>query len=173
MKRTEKETTVHELRAALLGARSAVLTDYRGLNVAEMTELRTLLGKSQVEYRVVKNTLARLASQGTDLAPLAEFFRGPTAIAISRADPVAGPKLLAQFGKARPTFAVKAAVVEGKLVSAAEVAALAVLPPREALLGLMLGAFQAPLRALVVVLHGQIRALATALDAVRAQRGQG
>ena len=170
MGRTEKATSIEELREKLSSARSAVLTDFRGLSVAEITELRTLLRKSAVEYTVVKNTLARIAVKDTGLAGLSGYLEGPTAIAVSRADPVAASRILATWSKNRPTFVVKGGMVEGKLVSPAEIAALASLPSREVLLARMAGAFQGPLQALVSVLAGSLRALASTLDQVRAQK---
>jgi len=168
--RTEKASSIAELREKLGAARSALLTDFRGLSVAEITELRTLLRKSAVEYTVVKNTLARIAVQDTHLAGLAAYFQGPTAIAISREDPVAASRVLAAWGRSRPSFAVKGGGVEGQLVGPAEIAALADLPPREVLLARMAGAFQGPLRALVNVLAGPVRALASVLEQVRQQK---
>jgi large subunit ribosomal protein L10 len=168
--RTEKATSSAELREKLGAARSAVLTDFRGLSVAEITELRTLLRKSAVEYTVVKNTLAKIAVKDTNLAGLAAYFEGPIAIAISREDPMAASRVLSTWSKTRPTFAVKGGMVEGQLVGPAEIAALADLPPREVLLARVAGAFQAPLQALANVLAGPVRALASALDQVRQQK---
>lgn len=167
MGRAEKTENVSALRQKLSGARSAVLTDFRGLSVAEMTELRTLLRKSAVEYTVVKNTLAKIAVAETELASLAAHLEGPTAIAISRADPLAASKLLATWSKTRPAFSIKGGVFEGKLVGPAEIAVLADLPSREALLARLAGTLQAPLRGLVTVLAGPIRALAGVLVQVR------
>ena len=167
MGRAEKTESISALREKLSGARSAVLTDFRGLSVAEMTELRTLLRKSAVEYTVVKNTLAKIAVAETELASLAAHLEGPTAIAISRADPLAASKLLATWSKTRPAFSIKGGVFEGKLVGPAEIAVLADLPSREALLARLAGTLQAPLRGLVTVLAGPIRALAGVLVQVR------
>jgi large subunit ribosomal protein L10 len=168
--RTEKATTIEELRKKLGAAQSAVLTDFRGLSVAEITELRALLRKSGVEYTVVKNSLARIAVKDTELAGLAAHLVGPTAIAISRADPVAASRVLSTWSRTRPTFAVKGGIVAGQLVGPADIAVLAVLPPREVLLARVAAAFQGPLQALANVLEGPVRALACALDQVRAQK---
>jgi large subunit ribosomal protein L10 len=170
--REEKATSIAELREKLGDARGAVLTDFRGLSVAEITELRTLLRKSAVEYKVVKNTLAKLAVKDTGLEGLASYLEGPTAIAISRKDPVAASKAVSAWAKGRPTFAIKGGVVEGRVVGPAEVVALADLPPREVLLARMAGAFQAPLQGLVQVLSAPLRGLANVLDQVR-QRKEG
>jgi large subunit ribosomal protein L10 len=171
--RTEKATSIAELREKLGSARSAVLTDFRGLSVADLTELRTLLRKSAVEYAVVKNTLAKIAVKDTNLAGLSAYLEGPTAIAISRADPVAASKVLSTWGKTRPTFTVKGGMVEGKIVGPAEIAALGTLPPREVLLARMAGAFQAPMQGLVQVLAATIRSLAVVLDQVRQHKEKG
>jgi large subunit ribosomal protein L10 len=171
--RTEKATSIAELRDKLGSARSAVLTDFRGLSVADLTELRTLLRKSAVEYAVVKNTLAKIAVKDTNLAGLSAYLEGPTAIAISRADPVAASKVLSTWGKTRPTFALKGGMVEGKIVGPAEIAALGDLPPREVLLARMAGAFQAPLQGLVQVLAATIRSLAVVLEQVRQHKEKG
>lgn len=173
MGRTEKATSIAELREKLGSARSAVLTDFRGLSVADLTELRTLLRKSAVEYAVVKNTLAKIAVKDTTLAGLSAYLEGPTAIAISRADPVAASKVLSTWGKTRPTFSVKGGMVEGKIVGPAEIAALGDLPSREVLLARMAGAFQAPLQGLVQVMAATIRSLAVVLDQVRQHKEKG
>ena len=167
MGRAEKTESISALREKLSGARSAVLTDFRGLSVAEMTELRTLLRKSAVEYTVVKNTLAKIAVAETELASLAAHLEGPTAIAISRADPLAATKVLATWRKTRPAFTLKGGVFEGKLVGPAEIAVLADLPSREALLARLARTLQAPLQGLATVLAGPVRALAGVLDQVR------
>jgi len=164
--RTEKATAIDELREKLGTARSAVLTDFRGLSVAEITELRTLCRKSAVEYKVVKNTLAKIAIKDTELQGLAACLEGPTAVAFSREDPMAPSRVLTTWGKSRPTFAIKGGVVEGRVVSPEEIKALATLPPREVLLAQVAGAFNAPIQALVNVLAGPIRALASVLDQI-------
>ncbi len=170
MGRAERAAGISALREKLSGARCAVLTDFRGLSVAEMTELRTLLRKSAVEYTVVKNTLAKIAVANTELASLAAHLEGPTAIAISRSDLVAPSKVLTTWSKTRPMLTIKGGVVEGRLVGPAEIVSLADLPPREILLARLAGTFQAPLQGLVNVLAGPIRALASVLDQVRQHR---
>jgi large subunit ribosomal protein L10 len=170
MGREDKAASIAELKEKLAGAQSAVLTDFRGLSVADITELRTLLRKSAVEYRVVKNTLARLAVQDTALSGLGPYLEGPTAIAISTTDPVAASKILSTWAKGRPTFAIKAGIVEGKVVGPAEIAALGDLPPREVLLARLAAAFQAPIRQAAGVLAAPLRALVTVLGQVGAKK---
>jgi len=168
--RDEKATSIAELREKLGDARGAVLTDFRGLSVAELTELRTLLRKSAVEYKVVKNTLAKLAVKDTGLAGLARYLEGPTGIAIGAADPVAASKAVSAWARGREKFSVKGGVVEGRVVGPREIAELADLPPREVLLGRMAGVLQAPLAGLVQVLSASLRGLANALDQVRQKK---
>lgn len=170
MGRETKAAAIVELRERLVGAQSAVLTDYRGLSVADMTELRSLLRKSAVEYRVTKNTLVRLALKETGLTGLDAYLAGPTAIAISQTDPVAPSKVLAGWAKGRPTFTIKGGAVEGRICGPAEIAALGELPSREVLLGRMASAFQGPIRSVASVLVAPIRGLVTVLDQVRQQR---
>ena len=170
MGRDEKATSIAELREKLGDARGAVLTDFRGLSVAELTELRTLLRKSAVEYKVVKNTLAKLAVKDTGLADLAPYLEGPTGIAISAADPVAASKAVSAWARGREKFSVKGGGVDRRLVGPRDVAELADLPPREALLGRMAGVLQAPLAGLAQVLSASLRGLANALDQVRQKK---
>ncbi len=170
MGRENKTASIAELKERLVGAQSVVLTDFRGLSVADLTELRTLLRKSAVEYRVVKNTLARFAVQDTALAGLGPYLEGPTGIAISTKDPVAASKILATWAKGKPTFAIKAGIVEGKVVGPAEIAILGALPPREVLLARVASAFQGPIQRVVGVLAASLRAMVTVLVQVGKQK---
>jgi len=170
MGREAKTASIAELKEKLAGAQSAVLTDFRGLSVADLTELRTLLRKSAVEYRVLKNTLARLAVQDSALAGLGPLLEGPTGIAFSRKDPVAASKILTTWAKGKPTFAIKAGVVEGQVVGPAEIVALGGLPPREVLLARMASAFQGPIQQTVGVLVAPLRGMVTVLEQVRRQK---
>jgi len=170
MGRENKAASIAELKERLVGAQSVVLTDFRGLSVADLTELRTLLRKSAVEYRVVKNTLARFAVQDTALAGLGPYLEGPTGIAISTKDPMAASKILATWAKGKPTFAIKAGIVEGKVVGPAEIAILGALPPREVLLARVASAFQGPIQRVVGVLAASLRAMVTVLVQVGKQK---
>jgi large subunit ribosomal protein L10 len=140
------------------------------MTVAEMTELRGLLRKHAVEYKVVKNTLARIALQDGALQELSRYLEGPTAIAVSRTDPVTPSKVLATFAKGREKLQIKGGFVEGQIVGREDLVALAALPPREVLLGRVAGVLQAPIQGLVTVLAASLRGLATALTQVREQR---
>ncbi|KKM12682.1 50S ribosomal protein L10 [Clostridiales bacterium PH28_bin88] len=168
--RLKKEATVTELQDKLTSASSAVLTDYRGLNVAEVTRLRAQLREAGIEYRVVKNTLTRLAAHEAGITGLDRYLEGPTAIAVSLKDPVAPAKILIDFAKASKKLEIKAGLLQGKVIDASGVKALADLPSREQLLAKVLGGMQAPMSGLVNVLAGPLRNFVYVLDAVRKQK---
>src|SRR5687768_12221165 len=126
--RAEKEQELQDLASAFSSADTAILVDYRGLNVPQVTELRRQLRAARAQYKVVKNTLAKRASQGTKLASLDAHFVGTTAVAFTDADAVALAKTLTTFMKTAPTLAIKAAVVQGRSIKPAEVTDLANLP---------------------------------------------
>ena len=170
MKREEKAAAVEALQTSFGAAKAAVLMDFRGLSVAEMTDLRRHLRKAAVEYQVVKNTLAVRALGAGGMEGLAPYFKGPTGVAISRTDPLAPARAVLAWGKGRPAFTLKAGVVEGVVMGPAEIAAVAALPGRGVLLSRILSVLQAPLRNLASVLHGQLRALAIVTDQVRQQK---
>jgi large subunit ribosomal protein L10 len=128
MNRTEKEEVIGELHAKMAKARAAIVAEPRGLDVETVTALRKKLRDARVEYRVVKNTLAARAAKGTPVEVVADRFVGPTAIVMSYDDVVAPAKLLVEFMKDRENFAIRGAVVEGKLLDAKGVQALAKMP---------------------------------------------
>lgn len=165
-----KQQTVGEIKAKMESAKTIVLTDYRGLNVSEMTKLRSQLRKAGVEYKIVKNTLTRIAATDLGLEGLNEYLEGPTAIAISIEDPVAPAKILSDFAAANKNLEIKGGVIEGKVIGFDGVKALADLPPREVLLAKVLGGMQAPLVGMANVLQGPIRNFVYVIDAVRKQK---
>ncbi len=167
MDRNSKEQIVADLAATLAEAKAAFLADYRGLNVEKLTALRKSLLQAGVDYRVVKNTLLRLACKGTLTECLGEKATGPTAIAIVREDPVATAKILTEFAKANDKFELKAGALGGKLISIAEIKALAELPSREELLAKMLGSLNAPASNFVGVLAAIPRSLVTVMAAIK------
>jgi len=170
MNRTDKQTAVETLAAKLQGARSIYVTDYAGLNVHNVTELRRRLRRAGVEYLVVKNTLALRALAGTHIAGLDRHFTGPTALALTAADAAAAAKVLTEFAKEFQRPAVKAAVVDGHEVTPEHVKRLAQLPPRDVLLAELGGALQAPLAGFVGVLSGLLSTFVGAVEALRSQR---
>jgi len=172
MATTAKVETVEALRERLEGARSAILTEYRGLTVSQLADLRRQLKAVSAEYTVVKNTLARRAIRGSSLEKVSRYLTGPTALAFSRRDAVALAKALQAFQRGNPALQIKAGYVEGTILAPEEVRALADLPPKEVLLGQVVGAFQAPLLGLVTTLEGVLRTFISLVDQIRASREQ-
>lgn len=169
---SEKKALVAELAEKLQNTKGAVLTNYRGLNVAQDTNLRRKLREAGVEYRVVKNTMTRIAANEIGIQGMDAYLEGPTAIAISLTDPVAPAKVISDFIKENKLQAleIKAGLVEGKVIDAAGVKALASLPSREVLIAQVLAGMQSPIVGFVNVLQGNIRNLVYTLEAVRKQK---
>lgn len=171
MKIQEKQLIVDEIASKLREAQGFYLTDFTGLNVKSMTDLRTRLRKAGVEYVVIKNTLAQRALEGLDLPDIGEFFTGPTGLVISREDAVTAAKVLEEFAREhdnRPT--VKVGIVERRSVSPEEVGRIAKLPPREQLLAELAGALQAPMSQMVFLIQGMLGEFVGLLEALRAER---
>ncbi|MFO7894410.1 MAG: 50S ribosomal protein L10 [Longimicrobiales bacterium] len=166
-----KKEAVAELSEKLDGAVAFYLTDFTGLNVQKMTDLRARMRSEGVEYLVVKNTLALRAIEDLDIPDIGEFFVGPTGLVIGAEDPIMAAKVLDNFARENDQKpSVKVGVVERRQVSADEVGRLAKLPPREVLLSELAGAMQAPLAALVFLMEGKARELLGLLEALRAER---
>lgn len=166
----EKQAIVAEIKEKLASSKGAVFTNYRGVTVAQDTKLRRKLREAGVEYRVIKNTMTRIAAKELGLDGLEAHLEGPTALAVSATDPVAPAKLIAEFIKENKVLEIKAGLVEGQLIDVAEVKALASLPSREVLIAKMLGSMQSPISGFVNVLQGTIRNLVYVLDAVRKEK---
>jgi len=172
MRRPEKEAQVELIQEKLSQAQAVVLADYRGLTVDEMTELRKKLRDAGVEFRVVKNTLARLAVRKANIEGLDSHLEGPTAMAFGDKDPVAPAKVLHTFARGHKNLELKMGLLENKILSRQELEALATLPAREVLLTQLAGVMQAPLRNLGMVLSAPIRNMAYTLEAVRKKQAQ-
>jgi large subunit ribosomal protein L10 len=155
--RAEKLTELQDLERAFGGAESAVLLNYRGIKVSEVTELRRQVRAAKGTYRVVKNTLAKRALKGTKFEALTEHFKDTTAIAYSASDPVGLAKVVTTFMKTVPVLQIKAAVVQGRAVKPAEVVDLASLPSKPELYAKLLFLLQAPMVQIVTVLNAAPR----------------
>lgn len=142
----EKQQVVEGITEKLKASACTVITDYRGLSVAEVTELRKQLREAGVEYQVLKNTLSRRATANAEMTDLDVHLTGPTAIAFSQEDPVAPAKILNDFAKQNEHLKIKGGIVEGKVVDYEELKELANLPSREGLLSMLLSVLQAPVR---------------------------
>ena len=154
----------------LNSAKSIVLVDYRGITVAQDTELRTALRKAGVKYRIVKNTMTTFAVKEVGWDGLVDQLKGPTAMASSDTDLVAPAKIMTEYAKKIDKLKIKAGVVEGKIVDLGGVKALAELPPKDVLVASVLGTLKAPINGLVNVLNGNIRGLVCALNAIAEQK---
>jgi len=148
-----KQPIVQAIVDDITGAQSIVLVDYRGLTVAEDTELRKQLREAGVIYKVCKNTMMKRAFEGTDFAQLDEYLEGPNAIAISKEDATAPARIICKFAKNAKALEVKAGVVEGAVYDADGVNALSQIPSREELLSKLLGSLQSPITNLARVLN--------------------
>ncbi|MCI8764140.1 MAG: 50S ribosomal protein L10 [Lachnospiraceae bacterium] len=148
-----KQPIVAEISELLNGAASAVAVDYRGLTVAQDTELRKQLREAGVTYKVYKNTLIRRAAEGTDFAALDPHLEGPTAIAVSKDDATAPARVLAEFAKKADKLEIKAGVVEGTYYDAKGMQAISSIPSREVLLGRLFGSMKSPIANLARVLN--------------------
>lgn len=142
----KKKQIVEEITEKFKNSVSTIVVDYRGLNVAEITELRKQLREAGVEFKVYKNTLTRRAAEAAELAEINDVLTGPNAIAFSNDDVVAPAKILNNFAKENEALEIKVGVIEGKVVSVEEIKALAELPSREGLLSMLLSVLQAPIR---------------------------
>lgn len=167
----EKKAVVDELTEKLSDASAFYLTDFTGLDVQSITDLRDRLRDAGVEYVVVKNRLALRALADMDLPDIAEFFRGPTGLVIGRGDPVVPAKVVDEFAdehEDRPS--VKVGVVDRRAMSADEVAKLAKLPPRDVLMAELVGAMEAPLAGLAFAMQAMLNEVVGLLEALRVEQ---
>ncbi len=173
MKREQKEVLVNRLHDELGQSQAVFITDYMGLNVEKLTQLRKNIKDAGGKYRVVKNTLLNRAARETPVAKLDASFAGPTAIAIALEDPVTIAKALVLFAKENEQLGLQAGVLGGKLLDENGIQSLAKMPPREVLLAQMLGSLNAPVSNFVGVFAAVLRQLVYVLKAVEDQKRQG
>jgi len=168
--RREKEKTLNELEDKFRRAQSAVMADFQGLTVAEMSLLRKMAREAGVEFEVVKNTLAHLAARRAGIEGLDKLFAGPTGVAFGFSDPVAPAKVISRFGREKREIPFKGGWLPGRVLGVEECRRLAALPGREELLAQVLGALQGPIAGLQRVLVGNIRGLAIAFQRIAEKR---
>ncbi len=168
--RTAKEESVAQLKSELSQLKLAVLTDYRGLTVREISELRAKLRTEGASYRVTKNTLLRIAAKNTDILKDLDpkTFTGPMALAVSTEDEIAPARVVFQYAKDHQALEIVGAIRgDGVLLTPAEVNALATLPTRDQLIAQVVGTVAAPLSGFVGVLHANVRGIAIVLQAIK------
>lgn len=173
MPNAQKEQTVSELRGIIAQSKGAILTNYRGLTVAEATTLRRKLRDADAEYHIVKNTLFKLAL-GNEISPeLDELLNGPTAIAFARKDVVAPTKALLDFLRdlKKQDIKVKGGYIDGKIYSVEQVTALSKLPPREAIISQLIGTLNGPASQLVGTLDGILGEFVRTVQAIADKQG--
>ena len=163
---------VAELKDKFMRAKGMVLTDYKGMTVAEMTGFREALRKSDIEYRVVKNTLAKIAVEETQVAAVRDDFKGPVGIAISYEDSVKVAKAVLEFAKKSGNLDVTCGIVDGDFCGPEQLKAIAALPPRDVLLGMLAGTMQAPTARMAGLLNASLCSFLYALSALKDKKGE-
>ena len=170
MLKSEKETVVQEITDILKNAKGIFITDFKGLNVEKMSELRNKCREGAVEYRVVKNTLARIAIKQAGFEEMEAYFQGPSAIAYSYDDPVAPVRIVTEFAKKAEKPQVKVTLFEGAFYGPDRVQEIAALPSKEVLLAKVVSGFNSPIQGFAGCLSGLLQKLVGTLDAVRSSR---
>lgn len=167
MARPEKETAVQEIADIFENAKGVFITDFKGLNVEQISVFRKKCREASVGYIVVKNTLARLATEKTGIEEMKSHFKGPSAIAYSYDDPSAPARIISEFTKTQDKPQIKVSLFEGVFYGPDKVAMIAALPPKDVLLSKIVGGFNAPIYGLAGSLNGLLQKLVGTLDAVR------
>lgn len=166
-----KNTKVEEIKEIISKAKVAIVSDFRGLSVADVTDLRRRLQQEDGDYTVVKNTLAKIAIKGTKFEGLEEFLKGPSGIAFGYGDEVAPAKIILKYLKeAKKTNEVRGGVLDGKVISADDVKAISNLPSKQELIAKIMGSLNSPAQGITLVLNGVAGALTRAVDEVRKQK---
>ncbi|MEK7772887.1 MAG: 50S ribosomal protein L10 [Deltaproteobacteria bacterium] len=167
MNKPEKAELVERIQRNFKKADATFIAEYQGIKAVEMNDFRKSMKGASVDFVVVRNTLARLAVKGTGLEPVSGELKGPTAIAFSYKDAAAAAKALTQFAKTQPRLKLRVGTLGTKVISLDEIKYLAELPPREVLLGRLLGSMKSPATGFVMVLGGVPRKLLYALNAIK------
>ncbi len=166
----KKSQQITEILERFSKSKAVILTEYKGLTVSEIAELRRQLKEVGAEYKVVKNTLSIIAAKGTPVEAAVDFFIGPTGIAIGLDDPIAAAKKILEYAGTNDKFKVKSGIIDGRLCSLDEIKAMSKLPPKPVLLGMLAGLMQAPASKLACALNATISQLAYALEALKTKK---
>lgn len=167
MNKEEKIRVVSELQDKFQKATGIVFTDYRGLNVEEITGLRNVLRESSLEYRVIKNTLAKIAAEGTSVDSAKDILSGPVGIAVGYDDPVLLAKKVLEFSKKNNKLEIMGGIIEGGLCTPEQVKTISELPSREIQLSMLVGAMQSPLSKMASALNATLSRFIYALEALK------
>ena len=169
--RSQKEASLEEFKKQLASKSSLLLGDFTGMDVATATEMRRRMREASVEYRVVKNSLAKLAMEEAGFGALTEHVTGPNGFVMTDGDVAAAAKIMVEFEKDKTTPRIRAGIIDAAVVTAAEIRKIAALPSREVLLAQIAAGFQAPVTGLARLLNELSRKLVATLDAVAKQKG--
>ena len=167
MTKEEKSRVISELQGKFEKAKGIVFTDYRGLNVEEISGLRNSLREAELEYRVVKNTLARRAAEGTPVDAAKDYFTGPIGIAVGFDDPVLVAKRVIEFRKSNDKLEIKGGIIEGGVCTAEQIKTISELPSREVQLSMLVGAMQSPLSKFAGALNATLSQFIYAMEALK------
>ncbi len=171
MQKEEKGQIITDTHDRFIRARTAILTEYSGLKVEEMTELRTRLRRAGAELKVIKNTLASKAAEGTAMEGIRDYFKGPIVVVFGYDDPIEPAKIVKEFSsKAKEKLKLKVGVIEGKTYQKNEILAVAELPAREVLIALLLAGMKSPISGLVFCLKGTLNKLVYTLNGIKEKK---
>jgi len=168
----QKQQDIALLKEEFGGADNALIVSFQGLTVEKDWELRRALEKAELNYRVVKNTLVKIAVEGTPLEPLKDHFTGMTAVAYSEKDPVGLAKVLSKFAKDNAQLKFKAGIVEGRVINVKDVDALAALPSKEELISKLMFLLNSPAQRIAIAVNGVARNLAVVIKQIADQKGE-
>ncbi|NTV52051.1 MAG: 50S ribosomal protein L10 [Candidatus Firestonebacteria bacterium] len=170
--KAKKSQVLEKVRDYLQESKNLVFTEYRGMNVEQVTTLRTTLRKAGVKYKIVKNTLIKKLAKEMGMQDLDKHLKGPVGVVFLGKDVAAGAKTVLEFAKKNELFVIKAGYVEGKSLGIESLKALASLPPREVMLAILLGTLQAPIKGFMTVARGNTQKLVYALNALKDKKAK-
>jgi large subunit ribosomal protein L10 len=170
MARPEKENAINNIAEKLTGSTGVYLANFQGLDVEKITELRNQLREASIEFKVVKNTLARISVKNAGFEELLQYLQGPTAMAFCLADPIIGARILSEFQKKNEKLGLKACLFDGQVYDQKRIVEIAKLPAKEMVLAQTVGTIAGPLRNMVNVIHALLWATVNVLDQIRKQK---